>query len=83
MNYTTYDSKVVITCLTHGDFEQTPANHLKSQGCSKCGDMKTIQKLSLTKEQFIEKARKVHGNNYEYDKVVCINSNTKVCCLLL
>ena len=78
MNYRNYQSKVVITCLTYGDFEQTQANHLKPCGCSKCGGMKTSEKLSLTKEQFIEKARKVHGNNYEYDKDVFINSSTKV-----
>ena len=59
VNYTKYHSKVVITCFIHGDFEQTPASQKKPCGCSKCGDMKTIQKLSLTKEQFIEKARKV------------------------
>ena len=63
VNYRNYHSKVVVTCLSYEDFEQTPANHLKPCGCSKCGDMKTSEKLSLTKEQFIEKARKVHGNN--------------------
>ena len=78
VKYTNYHGKVVITCFIHGDFEQTPASHLKPCGCSKCGDMKTIQKLSLTNEQFIQKAREVHGNKYKYDKVVYINSNTKV-----
>lgn len=30
-------------------------------------------------EEFIEKARKVHGNKYDYSKVEYINSKTKVC----
>lgn len=33
----------------------------------------------LTTEEFIEKARKIHGNKYDYSKVVYVNSQTKVC----
>ena len=33
----------------------------------------------LTTEQFIEKAKKVHGDKYDYSKVVYVNSQTKVC----
>ena len=32
-----------------------------------------------TTEQFIEEARKVHGNRYDYSKVVYVNNRTKVC----
>lgn len=32
----------------------------------------------VTTEQFIEKAKKVHGNKYDYSKVQYINSSTKV-----
>lgn len=28
--------KTVITCLKHGDFLQTPSNHMNGQGCPKC-----------------------------------------------
>ena len=33
-----------------------------------------------TLEQFIEKARKVHGNKYDYSKVEYVNNHTKVQC---
>ena len=33
----------------------------------------------LTNEQFIEKARKIHGDFYDYSKVEYLNKNTKVC----
>jgi hypothetical protein len=33
--------KIAITCLIHGDFEQTPHNHLKGQGCPKCSHIDT------------------------------------------
>lgn len=34
---------------------------------------------TLTKEEFVEKARKVHGDKYDYSKVEYVNSKTKVC----
>lgn len=34
--YTNYITKVTITCPEHGEFEQTPANHLKGEGCPRC-----------------------------------------------
>lgn len=30
------NTKVVITCIIHGDFKQIPTNHLKGYGCPKC-----------------------------------------------
>lgn len=33
----------------------------------------------LTTEEFIEKARKIHGNKYDYSKVKYINARTNVC----
>lgn len=36
VNYTGSHKDILITCPEHGDFEQTPANHLTGSGCSKC-----------------------------------------------
>lgn len=33
----------------------------------------------LTIEEFISRARKIHGNKYNYSKVKYINRTTKVC----
>ena len=33
----------------------------------------------LTTEEFIKKAREVHGDKYDYSKVEYVNSITKVC----
>ena len=33
----------------------------------------------LTREEFIDKARAIHGDKYDYSKVVYKNSNTHVC----
>lgn len=34
--YVLDDIHVLITCPTHGDFSQTPSNHLRGQGCNQC-----------------------------------------------
>ena len=66
-------TKVVIACLAHGDFEQSPSSHLQGKGCPKCGGTKR-----LTTEEFVAAADVVHGKRYRYDKVVYVNTDTKV-----
>lgn len=34
--YKSTHRNVIITCPEHGDFKQSPANHLRGQGCPKC-----------------------------------------------
>ena len=65
--------KVKIICLKHGIFEQTPNHHMRGIGCSKCT---TSHKLNS--EEFIKKAKKTHGNKYDYSKINYINSQTTV-----
>jgi len=65
-------TKVTITCLDHGDFEQTPNNHKQGNGCPKC------RGLGLTAEELIKQFREVHGNRYDYSKLNYVNSRTKV-----
>ena len=36
VEYVNSDSKVIIICPVHGDFEQVPAHHLKGGGCASC-----------------------------------------------
>lgn len=36
VNYVNAHTKVSITCPNHGDFDQTPANHLNGNGCPEC-----------------------------------------------
>jgi len=33
----------------------------------------------LTTQEFIDRARDVHGDKYDYSKVEYVNANTKVC----
>lgn len=62
--YVRRDKKVIIICPVHGDFEQTPGNHLYGYGCPVCAGVN-----KLTPEIFIVKAKKVHGEKYDYSLV--------------
>ena len=69
-NYT----KVNIICPIHGSFLVKPSNHLCGCGCKEC----MHEKQKLTKEQFILRARQIHGWKYDYSKVNYIDSQTKI-----
>lgn len=73
-------SYVTITCPIHGDFRQKINNHLNGQGCYKCGKERMAKQQTLTKDEFIRKAKIKHGDKYDYSEVVITERNdTKVC----
>ena len=77
-NYTLTDfersnTKVTILCDLHGEFTQTPNDHLTGYGCPKCGG---TSKLST--DEFIEKAKIIHGDKYGYEKTDYTNSHINV-----
>ena len=79
VEYVDSKTKVCIICPKHGEFWQLPIVHLKTGGCPKCGIEATKSKQTHTKEDFIRKAREIHGDKYDYSKVEYVNSKTKVC----
>ena len=79
INYVNCMAKVCIICPEHGEFEQMPYCHLQGQGCPICGIEKVRESLSSSKEEFIKKAHKKHGDKYDYSKVEYVNAKTKVC----
>lgn len=89
VEYINANTKVCIICPIHGEFLVSPANHLRERGCHKCRSRKNIvssYEISKpmpikkhTKETFFEKAKKIHGDKYDYSKVNYKNNKTKVC----
>ena len=69
---------LIIICKIHGEFNQTPDNHIKGQGCPDCGIIETAKKLSLTLEEFLSRSHEIHGDTYDYSKVELVNASTKV-----
>lgn len=82
VRYEANNKKVEIICPTHGIFKQTPSIHLKGCGCPKCGkensSVKLSKKFALNKDEFVSRAKKIHGDLYSYDKVEYANMKSKV-----
>lgn len=79
VNYVDSVTPVTVICREHGcTFKIRPAMHLSGQGCKLCGQKKVAESLSDTQESFLEKARKVHGDRYDYSLVEYKGSDKKV-----
>lgn len=71
--YTNKNTKIKIICPEHGEFEQTPSSHIyRKAGCPKCNGG-----VKYSKDNFIEKANKIHANGYDYSKFDYVNSKIK------
>lgn len=79
VNYKNATTKVCIICPKHGEFEQMPSMHLYGNGCPKCGVASRSSYSRSNTENFIKKAKDVHGDKYDYSKVEYKNNYTKVC----
>ena len=78
VDYKQCDEKVCIICPEHGEFWQKPILHLSTKhGCPECAKKESI-KISKT-EDFIKKAKEVHGNKYDYSKTEYKGCYEKIC----
>lgn len=83
VEYINREKKVLITCRKHGDFLQTPGNHVNNKrGCPECGLEKAIKagkaNPACSKEMFIKKAVQIHGDKYDYSEVIYKNNKTHI-----
>lgn len=56
--------KIKIKCSVHGNFFQTPQNHIVGKGCGKCAGV-----VPYTQAEMIQIFHQVHGERYDYSKV--------------
>jgi len=66
-------SKVEIICPEHGVFKQGAYTHLRGGKCNDCSKRKRYSTAT-----YIEQARKVHSDKYDYSKTVYSHSKSKV-----
>jgi hypothetical protein len=60
--------KLKIICPEHGLFEQDAMSHLRGCGCRSCAKEKIIEKNSLNTKEFIQRAKEIHGDKYDYSQ---------------
>lgn len=78
VDYINSRSKVCIICPIHGEFYQLANNHLQGIGCPRCSYTKRGEEERSNTEEFIKKAKQIHGDVYDYSKVNYITSDKKV-----
>ena len=74
VEYVNAFKKICIICPIHGEFWQTPNNHLRGHGCPVCSG-----NIKYTNDSFITKANEVHNNKYDYSKINYTGNHNKVC----
>ena len=79
VEYYNCKEKVCIICPEHGEFWQTPDNHIQGRGCPVCRYISSSKKNSKNTNDFIKKAEGIHNNRYDYSKVEYKNNSSKVC----
>ena len=70
VDYKGVKAPIIIICPEHGEFEQRPDEHLAGKGCAKC-----YGNARMTTEEFISRAKEVHGERYDYSITNCTSSN--------
>lgn len=70
VGYISIDVKVIITCLTHGDFKQTPSNHYQGKGCPECRYIKS----SNSKKKFHQSKRDWNFTQPEEYKLIPLSN---------
>ena len=78
VEYINAKTKVCIICPEHGEFWQVPNYHLSGNGCKLCGIKTTSDSKKSNTINFIQKAKEVHGDKYDYSKVEYTNNHSIV-----
>lgn len=78
VKYVNSVTKIIIRCPNHGEFEQTPSNHLNGFGCLKCAHSRAGQYHKKNTDSFIAEAQAIHGEVYDYSKTVYQGARDKL-----
>ena len=71
-------TNVTVKCKECGHIRNTTADNILRFGCKVCASIKTNESRKLTTEKFIDRAKQVHGDRYDYSLVNYINYETPV-----
>lgn len=78
VNYVNNQTPVEMVCQIHGGFIQRPNNHLNGNGCPKCSRIAQSKRQAMSQDSWIERAKAIHDNKYDYSKVIYVNNHTQI-----
>jgi hypothetical protein len=65
--YSRMKNDITYICPTHGEITQTAKEHAAGSGCRECGYLQASDnKTSQGRLTFVDRARQVHGDRYDY-----------------
>ena len=71
--------KVIIICPYHGEFTQTPDNHMRGKSCPTCAESRRRMSRRISEEEILRRFKEVHGTRYLYgDSFKYVTSEIKV-----
>lgn len=76
--YVNNRTPLTIICKRHGEFLQTPDVHMSGHGCQLCAAESRAEKQTLNTADFIEKAKLIHGDKYDYSKTKYVRNDIPV-----
>ncbi|WPJ50447.1 hypothetical protein RCIP0023_00405 [Klebsiella phage RCIP0023] len=75
VKYINKETKVCIICPIHGEFWQTPADHIRPYGCKDCAR----ENSKIGYDEFVRRSNIKHNNKYDYSKVEYNRCDERVC----
>ncbi len=79
VSYVNNNTNVKIICPDHGVFEQLPIKHINGKNkCPNCAKIIVHNKQRKGLLNFIDEAKNIHGDRYDYSFVDYINNRTKI-----
>jgi hypothetical protein len=74
VDYKNAHAHVAITCPKHGDFLQSPTNHIQGKGCPTCSNEKNPTMQPKDPKVFFEQAKAVWGEAFDYSESVYVGA---------
>lgn len=66
VNYKMRGDKISIVCPEHGEFKQSPADHLRGYGCPQCGVDMAAMKMMKPFDKLLSELNEVWGGDFPY-----------------
>ena len=67
--YVNMREKLLITCPEHGEFRQTPYQHIRGQGCKKCACAAHGASHRLDPQEYLARVAEIHNGRYDLSRV--------------
>ncbi|MBR1154393.1 hypothetical protein [Bradyrhizobium sp. JYMT SZCCT0428] len=70
--YKSRHERITFMSSEHGEIAQKPINHLRGSGCTSCGYVSKRKRTQVPADEFISRAKAVHGEKYDYSETVYV-----------